>query len=821
MKHNLLTKSLAIGVAALVAASVAPPATQAQAADDDRSAFTLAVLPDTQFYSRYADSNFIPDYGTTPFHEQTAWIAENADELNIPFAVHVGDVVDVVGQESGWRAADESMQNLDDAGIPYAILAGNHDVRNSSNNVVDTDYDLADEPFLQTFPVERAAAHDAFIDADPTGLNRYSIFEAEGQRYLVLSLNWRVSDATLAWASDVLAAHSDLPTIIASHDIISIQNDGVTGETSPNGERIWDALINDNDQVFLTLNGHYHGSAKVERQNAAGNTVTQILTDHQMAYEGGNGYMNLLEFDITNGQINVNTVSPWVVSKPDDKLTSYDTPVLTGANEQYSIPIDFESRFDDFSTVDATHGDLSARAIEILTDGFEGAPESALLLAGNKHDYVEAEGTLAHWQLTGEAGTVAEGQVFDDLAGDSDLYREAIDASGSATAQLDDVTIVDDAQTYSPSQQAVCFSDSSRERFSYLTTAPDAEVNNADLSSGYTIETFVMLDADWASDINGWSKALTRSGNRSQIEGMPWSQWDYTASPAALGISNLREFQWTEIGQDATRGDKTNWSGEILTGTWSHVALVNDPETATTVMYVNGAPVLRTAQDTAGMSFNEGMPWILGADWVDDRATNGWHGCIGETRIVDRPLGAAEWLTARPDLNEFSAEAAVDGDTVTLSGAGLPNAEILVDDPSVGVQDDAVSADARAAVSEDGTWSVQLSAAVLAAGSNADGVVTLGLAQAFGDRASDAVELDVQVADAEAPGESDEPGESEEPGGSDQPDAPDPSDAESEGSADSGLPETGMTPGLVVPMVALAALLAGGVLMRLRRPSAG
>ncbi|MGO1393242.1 LamG-like jellyroll fold domain-containing protein, partial [Agrococcus casei] len=530
--------------------------------------------------------------------------------------------------------------------VPYAILAGNHDVRNASNSVVDTDYDLANEPFLDTFPVDRAEAHDTFGGADPTGLNRFSIFEAEGQQYLVLSLNWRVSDATLAWASDVLDAHSELPTIIASHDIISIQNDGVTGETSPNGERLWDALINDNDQVFLTLNGHYHGSAKVERQNAAGNTVTQILTDHQMAYEGGNGYMNLLEFDITNGEINVNTLSPWVVSKPEDKLTSYDTPVLTGANEQYSIPVDFESRFAGFTTVEPAQSDLSARAIEILTEGFNGAPESAHAAAGNEHDYVQAEGTLAHWQLTGDAGEVAEGQLFDDLAGDSDLYREAIDASGSATAQPGNVTIVDSAQTYSPSQQAVCFNDSSRERFSYLTTAPDAPVNNADLSGGYTIETFLMLDDEWAADVNGWSKALTRSGNRSLIEGMPWSQWDYTASPAALGISNLREFQWTEIGEDATRGDKTNWSGEILTGTWSHVALVNDAETETTVMYVNGAPVLRTAQDTYGMSFNEGMPWILGSDWVDDGATNGWHGCIGETRIVDRPLEAAEWLTA-------------------------------------------------------------------------------------------------------------------------------------------------------------------------------
>src|SRR5699024_10013838 len=142
-----------------------------------------------------------------------------------------------------------------------------------------------------------------------------------------------------------------------------------------------------------------------------------------------------------------------------------------------------------------------------------------------------------------------------------------------------------------------------------------------------------------------------------------------------------REFQWTEIGQDATKGDKTNWSGEILAGTWNHVALVNDPATAETTMYVNGAPVLRTAQDTIGGSFIEGMPWILGADWVDDAATNGWNGCIGETRIVDHPTAQDEWLTARPALSGLAvtvAPAEVDPAAAfaVVEGVGTPRATV-------------------------------------------------------------------------------------------------------------------------------------------------
>src|SRR5699024_2099420 len=118
------------------------------------------------------------------------------------------------------------------------------------------------------------------------------------------------------------------------------------------------------------------------------------------------------------------------------------------------------------------------------------------------------------------------------------LQRVQLDESGSANAEPGDVTISDDAHAFSSDGAAVCFDNSDRTtgRFSYLATSPDAAVNDAVLDDGYTIETFIQVSEDWTVDANQWSKALVRSGNRSTLDGMPWSQWDYTASPAALGI---------------------------------------------------------------------------------------------------------------------------------------------------------------------------------------------------------------------------------------------------------------------------------------------
>ena len=71
------------------------------------SRFALAVLPDTQFYARYAtlaeNSQYSRKFGSEPFMAQTYWIAANAAALNIPFVTHLGDVVDQAGKPDQWN----------------------------------------------------------------------------------------------------------------------------------------------------------------------------------------------------------------------------------------------------------------------------------------------------------------------------------------------------------------------------------------------------------------------------------------------------------------------------------------------------------------------------------------------------------------------------------------------------------------------------------------------------------------------------------------------------------------------------------------------
>lgn len=716
------------------------PAANAAPSDDLGSRFTLAVLPDTQFYSRYSADQFQPRYGKDPYQVQTEWLTENRDELNIPFITQLGDVVDQSWQQNEWVAADNAMKTLDDADFPYSTAPGNHDVGDSNDDLDDTAYDLSQEPFLNWFGPNRAQTVSTYEGSDPTGLSQYHVFEAEGQEYLVLALSWRVSDATIAWADSVIDANPTLPVILTTHQVIDIDSDAISPKETEYGLELWDKLIKSNDQIFLTINGHFHGESHLVKMNDFGHSVTQIVIDYQMAYEGGDGYLGLFEFDLSNKSINVQTASPWVTWKPQEKLTSYDQPFLEGENQQFVVPLDFAARFagfdPGFTVGPASQPSLSQKARDILLDGFTGPDPVSTEAPGNTADYVDVAGTLAHWRFTGATGDVAEGQTVTDVAGDNDMSRVSIADSGSENAEVGDVTIGNDHAYLSSDDSSVCFANADRNnsRFSYFETAGDASINNESFDNGYTIESFLKIDKSWTSSNNQWMMALIRAGNRNEMPGVPYDRWG-NGGPVVLGLSNLKEFQWSVIPNEPGLGDRVNWSGEIQLDTWMHVAIVNDPTARTTTMYVNGAPVLRNATDNVGQSFVPDAPWLMGAGMDNNTAGAGWNGCIGETRVVDHVLDQSEWLTARADLTGLTVTDAPEGSLpastrlTTFSGTGLPGAEVRMSGSIAGTD----------VVDDSGDWSIVLPQALSA------GAYEASVVQALGTRESEPVAFDFGI----------------------------------------------------------------------------
>lgn len=675
-----------LGFGALMLAGQLSPARAAEG--DPVSSFTLAVLPDTQFYSRYAapsgGEQFQTRYGSEPFSSQTQWLVQHADELEIPFVAHLGDVVDRVDQPGEWAVADTAMKKLEDGRLPYSILAGNHDVRNQGQ--FDTEADLANEPYLQHFPPSRAAQQATFGGRDATGFNEWHTFTAEGRTFLVLALHWKASQATLNWAKEVIAQHPTLPVILTTHQLLNIAEDGESPRETEYGQYLWDNLIEDTDQIFVTLNGHYHGASRLTKTNAFGNRVEQIVIDYQMAYLGGNGYLGLYEFDFTNNRIQAETVSPWVTMKPTSTLTQFDRAVLTGTHQQYTIDIDFAERFERFNQSFGqngpapSHTSLAEKAKDIILADYTEPGSAVGEPPIGPEDYAKVDGTLVHWRSGDrpEGTVVRPGETVADVSGNGNtLTRAPLNEPGVTGAQEGDVTLTTSRHPLSADPTAVCFANADRTtgRLSYLRTAPEAPLNDETFPNGYTVETFIKLDPSWSAAQNMWSSALARAGQRRNVPGVPTRGVELGATPFNMTISNLREIQWSVLGRSYGAGETTNWSHEIPLGTWLHVATVYDPQTRMTTLYVEGAPVLRNVTNGDGMAAIRDMPWILGAGQYDGRPNGGFNGCVGETRMADRPLSPSQWLTARVQDYRFGGVKApirADGSTMRRAGSTVP-----------------------------------------------------------------------------------------------------------------------------------------------------
>ncbi len=279
--------------------------------------WSLVVLPDTQVYSLEHPQIF---------RAQLEWIAQAREPLEVRFVAHVGDVTET-NAESQWRLARSSFALLDGA-VPYAIAPGNHDYALAATR---------ESGLSRWFPAEEMARSPTFGGLFEPGRsdNVFHHFTVDGERFLVLVLEWGPRDAALAWAREVLAAHRDHQVIVVTHAFL--YNDdtrydwaqrGATQQWNPHayeagprwagpgelndGQQIWDKLIDDFDNVRLVVSGHVaeHGVGRLTSVTSAGGRVHQLLANFQGEALGGGGYLRILRF--VDDELEVRTYSPYL-----------------------------------------------------------------------------------------------------------------------------------------------------------------------------------------------------------------------------------------------------------------------------------------------------------------------------------------------------------------------------------------------------------------------------------------------------------------------------------------------------------------------------
>jgi hypothetical protein len=309
------------------------------------AAWSMVYLPDVQNYNS-SDGDQAREIA------QMNWILDNKASFNIKAVIQGGDIVNQNDMPSQWTRAKESF-NMLNGQVPYILAAGNHDFGNNNFENRNTQYNnyfkITDNPLNN--PATGGIIKGTY---EPPGSaqfthleNSYSAFIApDGRKMLIFNLEFYPRQAVLDWADSIAgqAQYADYTAMLLTHAFIG--SGSTRWNAAPNefpgiegndGVDMWNELVKVNGNFQMTYNGHFGGDGNGFREdpNNAGVDVHQIFLDTQWETNGGNGWMQVVEF-LKDGQgVRVRTYSPHFdlyrtnsASNLDFTLTHIGSPLI-------------------------------------------------------------------------------------------------------------------------------------------------------------------------------------------------------------------------------------------------------------------------------------------------------------------------------------------------------------------------------------------------------------------------------------------------------------------------------------------------------------
>ncbi|MFK7691364.1 discoidin domain-containing protein [Paenibacillus sp. HJGM_3] len=329
--------------------------------------FSFVWMTDTQYYSK----NYPAIYDT-----MSQWIVDNQSAKKIQYVLHTGDIVDSWNDEVQWQRANASMKILDDASVPYGVVSGNHDVNHEANEYVN---------YWRYFGRDRYEGKPWYGGDKDNNRHHYDLISAGGMDFVILYLGvyGTIDTDTVTWANQVLQQYKDRYAIVGTHAYID-----PSGKYGVNGKDIMEKIVAPNENVFLTVSGHYHGAFyNVKRIN--GRVVYEVLSDYQGGPLGGQGYLRLLQFDAASKRMYMNTYSPYMNDYNffEDRLEQATFP-LNLAKGEIALATDYigihKIETVPIGTVQAVPGNSTATIpIQGIGDNQDGWYASATDASGN------------------------------------------------------------------------------------------------------------------------------------------------------------------------------------------------------------------------------------------------------------------------------------------------------------------------------------------------------------------------------------------------------------------------------------------------------
>lgn len=399
--------------------------------------FTFVVESDTQYYNEDYDGNPSQDVDGKYQYQLDIhnWVIANRERMNIQYMFHDGDIIDDEMLIPEWENADAAYKLLDDAGIPYGVLAGNHDVGHLSGDYGNYGAYFGESRFNQ---------NPWYGESYENNRGHYDLITVDGIDFIMVYMGWGIGDQEIEWMNEVLARYPERKAILNFHEYLL-----ASGGLGEEPQRIYDEVVAENPNVCMVLSGHYHNAqTRVDTfdddgDGTAERTVYQLLFDYQGLAQGGMGYIRLMHFDTENGKIIFRTYSP--------SLDDYDAKDETGIGDVAGIngEEEFEISFAELGIVPETktletaefavnvYGAEVIGTVENVHSGgtasytWENAPEGTV---GWYAEVTDENGGLTRTDVNylniekagyepvitlpdGSANRVEEGAAFDSMAG--------------------------------------------------------------------------------------------------------------------------------------------------------------------------------------------------------------------------------------------------------------------------------------------------------------------------------------------------------------------------------------------------------------------
>lgn len=260
---------------------------------DDK--FSIAIVPDTQ--------REVKSSSDTRFSHRTNWLAANKNRLRLRYVLQVGDLTDWGERDTAhYDRASAGLDILDNAGICYALCPGNHDtqavgVGGGAYDTTRTRELVRETPQWNTyFPPSRFPMLRGTFEPNKSD-NCYHEFQAGGQLWLILCLEFLPRFTAVTWARSVVENHPNHNIILLTHMFLdgggNISTNAEYGESSP--QYMFDNLVKLYPNFRFVFAGHIPTWAQAE---LTGNYGNKIYAFNDCWHHADNNPTRIVEFSI-------------------------------------------------------------------------------------------------------------------------------------------------------------------------------------------------------------------------------------------------------------------------------------------------------------------------------------------------------------------------------------------------------------------------------------------------------------------------------------------------------------------------------------------